>query len=474
MANKKTFKNKVWDWATYSAHLIGNEGFYTALNELLTNAIDAVRDREVKKISIEIEPRMSITIRDSGCGMTKRALVNALRYADSAKAGPNNVFGTGIKTAFSFFDKREGGSYSIYTRTTEGAFVTKAPFGEKIVVDDVEPGTFPGDSWVSTVIRTGLTCETPSIEEISEKLSLYCVDAIRRGITITLNGNVITPAVPGNIVDMDTDIRFNIEGKKNSEKYISFTTYHLEKGITAWEPNSINQGVYVFVNGRFLAHEGIKLVPRKNGEYRERPALHNHYNPLVTFVFIEDESKEGRLPLNSCKTGADWDSDIGRQYRSVIGNAIKAKYDELLLSREKVKKALTEKFLKSNLSGVAYCPECTIAKSRKLRADGIMFNTASIQDATILNALAGDSITLNDKIVANNCVAGLVEFKKDAKAITATDVGQLIGYVVAFREEYKYTPANNVIVGSSITDEAKTMIADLGAIYNISFDQYQY
>lgn len=472
----KKFKNKTWDWAAYGAHLVGHEGFYTSIFELITNSIDAVRDSEVKRIDITYDPRIMFKVEDSGCGMSENELAHAMRYFDSKKQGPNNQFGTGIKTAFSFLDSRVGGSYSIYTRTINGAYKTESPYGDKIVVEPVTQ--FPAEDWVSTVIRTGISCQCPTTEEIKDKIRFFCTDAIRNGIVIRFNGEVLTSVVPGRVNCSEDDIPFKIE---SGSKAISYVTYDIDEN-TEWKPAADTQGVYVFYNKRFICHEGLMLIPGPNGKFPRKTKLHNHYNGLVTFVFIEDETKKGKLPLTACKNAVDWDSNTGSSYREVIGNIIKTPYITLKKNNEAESKALVELFLKKYLNGCAYFSECSIDSSKKLRADGVIIETSSIHDAKLLNKLAKDSVVLDDEIVkyesknangeleVHKCVKSLIEFKGAKREITGKEVGQLIGYIVAFRDAYGYIPDNNMLIGAKISDEANTLIKELAPLYNISFE----
>lgn len=460
----KNFKNKTWDWKAYGAHLVGHEGFFTSIFELITNAIDAVRDSEEKRIDITYDPRIMFKVEDSGCGMSQVQLGQAMRYFDSAKLGPNNQFGTGIKTAFSFLDSNDNGSYSIYTRTKDGAFSTEAPFGERITVNSVD--NFPAAEWVSTVVKTGISCQCPTTEEIKNNIRFFCTDAIRNGIVVRFNGEVLASVVPGDINCSEEDIPFKVEGYN---KYVSYVTYDINEN-TEWKPAADTQGVYVFYNKRFICHEGLLLIPGPNGKFPRKTKLHNHYNGLVTFVFIEDETKKGKLPLTACKNAVDWESSTGSIYREVIGNIIKTPYINLKKDNEAENKAIVEKFLKKFLNGCAYFSECSIDETKKLRADGVIIETSSIHDAKLLNKLAKDSVVLDDEIVEGECVKSLIEFKGAKKEITCKEVGQLIGYIVAFRDAYGYMPGNNMLIGAKISDEAKTLIKELASMYNISFE----
>lgn len=69
-----------------------------AIGELVDNAIDAMIDNCLLKISINIK-RDSIIVADNGCGMDKEIVSSALVLAFSKKKGKLGEFGLGMKTA---------------------------------------------------------------------------------------------------------------------------------------------------------------------------------------------------------------------------------------------------------------------------------------------------------------------------------------------------------------------------------------
>ena len=464
--NKENFAVQTWKWPTFSKYLSGIDGFYTALMELVTNSIDAVRDMPQKKIDITIEhTNRTFVIEDTGYGMSRHELKRCVQWAESDHKGLNNVHGTGDIVALSFLDPRKNGSFAIATRlpgSGVGCFVS-APFGPDM---NIEERPWRLSSLINTHVETLIDPEVviPSTEEIIDYLGLACYSAISDAlIHISINGQDVLPIVPGRH-SRAKGAHGSEQIEVNNKKFtVRWTTFELEKGGPGWDPCQDKQAVYLFGNLRMLSYEGLKLIRTATNKYHTRNT-HDTFNSLVTFVRV-DGPQEGGLPVNSCKTCVNWSSSVGKKFRDKISELISDPYKSL---DEAETRCRVENILKH--FGTAYVRECRIIDDPdyKKKVDAVMFNVSDKKFGQIISNIGRGETVLNEAICKGSTVGGLVEWKKKDQIIGDKEVGQLIGYISLFWKAYGYIPKRNIIIGKDIEPSAQATI-DLCKKLNIEF-----
>lgn len=461
----KKFNVKRNSWEMYSAYLNGKDGFYTALGEFLSNAIDAVANSKVKVIDIRVNSR-SVSISDTGCGMTEDELCQALQYGESTQSGANNEYGTGIKTGFSFFDPVNG-AFSIETTTPSGSYKVEGPYDETMETVDIASWKY-GD--VSTVMSSALTCKgsIPSNKEIYNWLTIAAKGAIRSGIEVNFNGSIVVPVEPSTDVDEILNKSFPVFGRK---KEIDVEHYRLDKN-SFWTPKAETQGIYLYVNNRFVGYQGLDLVPNGRNGFTHK-GIHNEYNSLVSFVYLTTPNtaidKKTRLPINSCKTSIDWDSPIGSQYRKGIGLVAGEPYKKEAAKYRLAANAAKASRLAVLPAGAAFTKNCWIDDRKTLKVPAIIFETANMQDATLISKLAKeDNNELDADVCDNNCVDTFVFFAATTSSpVNYKDVSEAMVCIAAFNEAYGYIPNKTLIYGNGITDDAKSLVTLTGGFFNI-------
>lgn len=460
-------------WEKLASNLVGYEGFYVALMELVRNAVEGARakNRVGARINI-ILTKTHLIIEDNG-GMTPDVFKALLDYGFSLHISKNNENGVGEKVGLSFMYPINGGLFKIVTRSEYGIYCIKSPYDFVKDTDVHQLDEWDYDNAFNTHLETQIYDENivPPLEDVEKRLSIMLKRYMEKGLIVEFNGKELKP--------------FKHHGSTESMKHKSIV---LSEGTVDvyWEHTwrddapedpctSTTHGATIYEEDCFVQYVGTDVVAMMKGDgYYDDHSIHGDVNELVTDVYLE--SHGCRLPRNSTKNEIDWDSPLGKEYRKAISDCIKDEYHKLkrevaaatARKREKAVEEFTvmayQVFNAEN--GQHYSTTQVRVASDVGRITDIACFTATTQEMRDeLEAARNDAVlVLNKDLVNKMKLVKISETKHYRKIIREEEVGEVIGFLRGFKRKYGYVP-DAEIIGKGIGRDAEEMIEDYKKIF---------
>ena len=425
---------------THSWERYGNIIFnpMDALKEIVHNAYAATMGDSIKRIAIDIIAEHGdkyLCVKNSG---HHADLEKVLHYGKKNHGSVLNQFGTGFKTAASFFNPENDG-WEFFTRDDEKVFRVSAPYSNEMEIQTIEG--WPFEDWAVSCVKIKVS-ELEKLDGIdAEALGYHYSLAIKKdNLKITFNDSEVMPVEPKGGASSDSEI-VDICGVPVK---INYTLYNLGKdsdGERFYPMGLAGQGIYIFANHCFAKYVGPSII-QKSGIGNTPMKAHPSMNHLIAVIDIETpEDHSADIPFINCKNEINWRSKMGQAYRKAIddlvGNHFRNTYDNEM---EKERRKFLDNFCKTLLNGVAeYDIEYKISKD--LRADAVI---ASQRDA-------------KGKIIPSS-IQKIIEYKKGN--ITSENVGQAFGYYIQLETHHQSKPAI-MLIGKTLTPGAEDYIRKL-------------
>jgi len=253
-----------------------------ALSELIDNAIDARIYEEQLRVEIDITPD-SITISDTGTGMTEDQATKSIRLGFSEKKGQLGEFGLGLKTSTSFLGK----AFTLVTtprgvpeeyileydedQWLESGDWYKYPFTVTFGVDPSKSGT------IVIIKKLKVQLSEKLLKNIQQEFGMRFGPFIKNGeLELIFNKEVCPPFEPQLIDDQKTDFKFEFQGGKAwgwwgyqlsglNKSYYGFHTYRRGRLVTTYDKIGLtpNQDIKQIIGDLHI--EGIPITHDKKG-----------------------------------------------------------------------------------------------------------------------------------------------------------------------------------------------------------------
>ena len=424
----------------------------TAANELIQNGYAAGISTGNTLVDVTVSKEIDgtyITVKNAG---VPADVQKVLDYGLSTQETALNQFGTGFKTAMSYFNPSND-AWEFWTRENDHSLRVSAPYSDVMNVEVINGWPFE-EKFVSCAkvrVEDEECLEVFDIDEMGFRYSF----AIENGLRLFFNGERVHPIRPcGKAETQEKIIDF-----ANSQAKITLTTYELGRdsiGNRFYAMGLTTQGIYLFANHsfvKFLGFDGVIKNSKESGK-RGKPAYlkqHPSMNGYIALVDIETPaSHEADIPFNNNKSIVKWGgSKAGRIYRSVIDESIGDFFrDQRHDDSEKGKIELVRGII-SGMAGVHACyyqEEVRLGKA--LRADAVV-----------------STEMLDDKNVDLSKAEYLVEYKN--KNVNAGHIGQLFNYYTYVAATYDINPIM-VFIADTIDKEAREQMARYEKLYNVT------
>lgn len=448
ITNKKTVNVQTYSWERYGN--IITDGI-VALCEFTHNAYAAAMSQPMMRVSVDIEREPNgvyLYVKNSG---NPADIEKVLHYGRKNHGTPLNQFGTGFKTAASFFNPGNDG-WEFFTNDNGTYLHVGAPYSNSMEIDEIDE--WPFEYWVASCVRVRVDDESRLSGITAEELGYRYSKAIKDdGLVMTFNGQKVKAIEPKGGATSDSAI-IDICGESVKFDYTLYTLGE-DAANEKYYPMSIDgQGVYVFVNHCLAAKLGTKII-RASGKGNSFLKAHPSMNGLIAVVDIETPSNHNAdVPFVNCKDNINWQSNLGKAYRtaidSLVGDHFRTAHDNAL---EVQRRSILNGFCQKLFDGVCeFQTECKL--SSELRADAVIARERDSRGRIKLDTI--------EKIV---------EYKK--KKVTAEDVGQVLAYWAHLKVNYQKN-AGILLVGSELTKSAQESIDLFGKVHGIQIEFFDW
>ena len=366
-----------------------------------------------------------------------------LNYGHSTQETAMNQYGTGFKTAMSYFNPSNDG-WEFWTREGKNSLRAKAPYSENMQIDVIKGWPFEKEfvSCIKVRVENEECLEDFDMGELGFRYAF----AIEKGFKLFFNGERVHPVKACGRATSNSKV-ITVCG---NEAKISWTTYELGEdsiGDRFYAMGLNTQGVYLFANNCFSKYLGLNEVIKtsdKTEGKRGRPTMlqkHPSMNGCIAVVNIETPvNHSADIPFDITKSTVIWNkNEAGKTYRNAINDAVGQFFrDARKKDSESGKREAVEPFIRQLTgchSGI-YKKEAFLGTG--LRADAIIS----------MGTLPNGKIDLSKTEV-------IIEYKN--KVVKANNIGQLVDYYMYVSEEFKISP-QMFFIADSIEDEAIAQI----------------
>lgn len=444
----RSLKVKTHKWARFGNNIPNP---MNALLELIMNAFAAcqeaqalgqltINDMRVDVQLIQCNGYAELRVLGAGIPIDWQKFLN---YGDENHGTKLNQWGTGFKSAGGYFDPSNT-NWAAYSKNGSQYEMVKAPYDSEMDVCGIDQ--WPFAEWVNSAIVIRIT-EPEKLEGLNAlNCGFQCAFAIElHHLKLNFNGVPVTSVFPLGNYEIKKMFA-NIGGEQMSWDYIQMKYPEDAEGNAFYYPGLNTQGVYINVNGFFVARVGATVIKKSSvakksddGEkyMKDHPSLNHH---LVVLNINTPQNRAFDVPFNNNKTTIKWQSKIGKAYREAIdeqfGDFFRKPYENFL---ERMKRQFLDKFC-----GVAYKhmgyyeTEYQIVPQKKsLRCDAVVGTQKN-----------------GDRIVPESVIK-IYEFK-----VGMTNVDHIynaIKYYDAFARKYKVHP-HIIFVGNALEDEAREVV----------------
>lgn len=435
--------------------------------EFIDNAYsNAIIGREtngdIMRIAIDIVRKETATflyIKNSGCTAD---FAKVLNYGQKNYDTGLNQYGTGFKTAVSFFNPTNDG-WKFYTKSGNNTLYISAPYCDLMYVNEYEGWDF--EEWAASCIEVRIDDETKLDGITAEEIGFRYAPAIKNdGLNITFNGEIVKPVEPNgcivsapSIKDAPSPAGTKVFKINNEDVKITYAVYNLNDDAANdkyYHMGPSGQGVYLFVNHRFAKYLGTQVFPAGSGGLKEHPSM----NHLVAVVDIETpRNHKADIPFINNKSEIQWNLDIGKEYRKAIAYVASPFF----------------KVAKSNATEAELRMWLDKHHARVLRGLG-HYNVEYRISNMKIDAVIGKEVDKNGKIVPES-ITTIIEYKRGK--VTNGDIGQAIGYFVQLRKYHEVDKKfpQVLILGTSMPAEVQESMDYYNKAMeevNISFESY--
>lgn len=426
---------------THTWERFGNNIFsaIVALCEFIHNAYAACMHLTDNHVDVSIVPNGSDTylyVKNNG---HTADLQRVLDYGRINHGTVLNQWGTGFKTAASFFNPTNDG-WAFYTRDEEHIYRVCAPFDTKMTIEELD--VWPFEDWVVSCVEV----------KVSEKIDMSCITAdeigyryayaIHNGFYLTFNKKSVREIAPRGRSLLDENKVLKINGEDVEFEYSIHSVTERDSNRGYFTNSQEDQGVYIYVNNCFAEKVGVSIIKKKQrggGFLKAHPSI----NGMICTLNIKvPNNHKADIPFVNAKCNINWKSDIGKQFVDAINDCIGEHfYNKWHAGMEKEKREYLDIVCTelSRKSLFYYSTEVGIGNG--LRADAILYKERGSNNKPILAS-----------------VDTIIEFKSGN--ITAADVGQAFGYLANLDYCHPSTVGTRriLLVGKGLTKDAQCVI----------------
>lgn len=343
------------------------DGIYVLLKEAIDNSIDEFRMNEGKRIEIDIEDNLRVTLRDYGRGIPQEKMIEAVSQLNTGGKYDSKAFkksvgmnGVGIK-AVNFLSSR------FEVRSYRDGKVRTAKFERGELISDIteetadERGTYIFFEPDDTLFKNYRFHD----DFVETMLRNYTY--LNTGLAIMYNGRRILSrnGLKDLLTDaMTTDPMYPIIHMKGEDIEIAFT-----------HSNQYGEEYYSFVNGQHTTQGGthqsafkehiaktIKEFYNKNFEYGD---IRNGIVAAIA-VNVEEPMFESQTKI---KLGSLTMSPDGVSVNKYVGDFIKQEVDNFLHKNPDVAETMLEKITSSERERKAMAGVTKLARERAKKAN---------------------------------------------------------------------------------------------------------
>ena len=346
---------------------IAEDGIYVLLKETIDNSIDEFRMNAGKRIEIDIEDNLRVTVRDYGRGIPQGKLVEAVSQLNTGGKYDSKVFkksvgmnGVGIK-AVNFLSSR------FQVRSYRDGLVRTVDFEKGLVVaDKTEPTQDENGTYIFFEPDDALFKNYQFQSDIVETM-LRNYTYLNTGLTIMYNGRRILSrnGLEDLLNDqMTTEGIYPIIHLKGEDIEIAFT-----------HTNQYGEEYHSFVNGQHTTQGGthqsafkehiartIKEFSGKNFEYGD---IRNGLVAAIA-VNVEEPMFESQTKI---KLGSLTMSPDGVSVNKYVGDFIKQEVDNYLHKHSDVADVMLQKISESEKERKAMAGITKLARERAKKAN---------------------------------------------------------------------------------------------------------
>jgi len=343
------------------------DGIYVLLKEVIDNSIDEFKMNAGKRIEIDIEDNLRVSVRDYGRGIPQGKLIEAVSVLNTGGKYDSKAFkksvglnGVGVKAVNALSSKFEVRSY-------RDGQVRTARFERGELVSDAtektqdESGTYIFFEPDETLFK-GYTFHNDFVETMLRNYTY-----LNTGLTIMYNGRRILSrnGLKDLLADaMTTDPLYPIIHMKGEDIEIAFT-----------HANQYGEEYHSFVNGQHTTQGGthqsafkehiartIKEFFNKNFEYGD---IRNGIVAAIA-VNVEEPMFESQTKI---KLGSQTMSPGGVSVNKYVGDFIKQEVDNFLHKNADIAEAMLEKITASERERKAMAGVTKLARERAKKAN---------------------------------------------------------------------------------------------------------
>ena len=431
---------------------IGNnitDGMNGAL-ELIMNGFSAClvnRDQlgnqdEPMRVDVTITKRKGVKylyIKNSGAPANMKKLLD---YGEANHDTQLNQFGTGFKSAISYFNPTNDG-WAFYTTTGTQHFKVQAPYDTDMEV--LEITKWPFESWVVSCVEIRIDDEEALSGLTKSNCGYHFAPAItEHGLNLTFNGYNVKAIEPKGCRTTKVNETVTVLGQDVMMQSYTHILGKESDGAEYFPMGVKGQGVYLYVNGCFAAHLGVNLIRKKanndcadTGSYLQAHPVMNH---LIAVVNIDTPANRSLdIPFNSNKTTIKWQSSIGKAYRQAIDERVGDFFREAYLAHLEAeqRKLIDTVCKKFGYRFMQYEREFCCTKSRT-------------KEAKFADAAIGHEKDARGHLVPSK-VETIVEFKSGK--FKSNHVDEAIGYHTLCVRNHGINP-DVILVGWGFEEEA--------------------
>ena len=443
---------KTFDWEGFANNIPNG---IIAAHELIQNGIAAGGENPEVHVIIKKEKEHTyLYVKNVGRFANIQEVLN---YGHSSHETAMNQYGTGFKSAMSYFNPSD---YEWEFFTHEGDYVehVKGPFGSCMQIECLD--TWPFEKRFASVARVRVESPEIRLAGINEKeLGYRYMPLIERGnLKLYFNKKLVRSVLPFG-ASKSGSIEKNFNGSKVVINYANILMGDDSKNSDYFRCSLEGQGVYLYVNGCFVKHFFTKDVIYKNPDGRKyKLGIHPIMNACTSIVNIHTPSDHSAdIPFNSAKNDIMWEKPLGEDYRGAIDDCAGNFFRE-------AKARGTERFVR----------ERVLSGENIGNIDAIRFEEVRLGKDLRADAVYVEKTLPNGKPDLSSVVQ-IVEYKNCFKKVTEKHVYQLLAYGNYIRRKYGINVKRMMLVGEKITDDAMDCIKFLNNEgHNIRFEQVSF
>lgn len=443
---------RTWNWKLYGNNTPNG---LAALKEAVNNGIQyAILGRDVlhtagpARVDVNTKHQdedVYLEVLNSGAPAD---LLKMMHYGDSAQQSQLSQYGTGDKTFFSYFSP-DGQCGIVYTKVNGRKTYIQLPYGDNMSIHECSDEEWPFEDWVVTGLRVKVD-DVKRLETITaDALGMHYAPLLRTGVNLFFNGvqvfaiNPIGEKTPGyKSINIDEETIAHVD---MMHYYLSEDTAHYMFPV-GLEPH----GSYIYVNGVFATHEGVKLFFKTPKCTKTKMADHPYFNRLITvFNITTPANHKADVMFNSNKTEIKWNEGYGPQYLAAINELAAQLYRDEYRRHAEVAQgnlydAVIASVMKRRSGGIIRQFPCN---KMKRKDPGGLFADTAVCNGTLPNGKPDPST-----------VDTIYEYK--AETFTSKHVGVVWNYWRAIKHHYGVKVAI-VFIGEDFDPEALLAIQDL-------------